>query len=132
MQLGVRDRVRFTGLVKYSRLAEIYASSDVLLVTSEHEPYGLPVNEAMICGIPVIVSDRVGAGYDLVENGTTGFVYPCSNVTALASVLRQILPDRGLLTSLGQSARARMETWSPRENADATIQAIKKAMANRE
>lgn len=130
MSLGIGDRARFTGLVKYSRLAELYASSDVLLLTSEHEPYGLPVNEAMICGIPAIVSDRVGAGYDLVENGTTGSVYPCGDVNALAIILRQILPDRGLLKSMGQQARARMETWSPRENAEATIRAVEKTMAN--
>jgi glycosyltransferase involved in cell wall biosynthesis len=127
-KLGIADRVRFTGLAKYSSLAEFYASSDVLVLTSEHEPYGLPVNEAMICGIPAIVSDRVGAGYDLVDTGRTGFVYPCGDVEALAAILGQVLPDRELLKRMGKQSRARMETWSPRENADATIRAVEKAM----
>lgn len=131
-RLGIAERVRFTGLVKYSRLAEFYAASDVLLFTSEHEPYGLPVNEAMICGIPAIVSDRVGAGYDLVEDGKTGYVYPCGDVAALARILREVLPDHLLLKAMGERARTRLTSWSPRDNAEATILAVEKAMANRE
>lgn len=127
-QLGITHRVRFTGLVKYSRLAELYASSDVLIFTSEHEPFGLPVNEAMICGIPAIVSDRVGSGYDLVEDGKTGFTYPCGDVVALSEILSRVLPDRELLSRMGQHSRTRMKTWSPRDNADATIQAVEQAI----
>lgn len=126
--LQIADHVRFLGLVKYSYLPQVYAASDVLVFTSEHEPYGLPVNEAMICGIPAIVSDRIGAGYDLVREGETGFVYPCGNVDALASVLREILSDRGMLIRMGKNARERMETWSPRENAAVTVEAIERAL----
>ncbi len=128
-RLGIADRVRFIGLVKYSRLPEVYAASDVLIFPSEHEPYGLPVNEAMICGIPAIVSDRVGAGMDLIENGENGFVYSCGDVGQMASLLRQVLSDRAIRTRLGKAARERMQSWSPRENAEATIQAIERAVA---
>ncbi|HVG22484.1 MAG TPA: glycosyltransferase family 4 protein [Blastocatellia bacterium] len=131
-QLGITSRVRFPGLVKYSRLPEAYAASDVLVFPSEHEPYGLPVNEAMICGIPAIVSDRVGAGFDLVEHGKTGFVYPSGDVDGLASILREVLPDRELLRRLGDNARERMQTWSPRENAEATVKAAEAAIASRQ
>jgi glycosyltransferase involved in cell wall biosynthesis len=116
--------------VKYSRLLEFYASTDVLLFPSEHEPYGLPVNEAMICGIPAIVSDRVGAGYDLVSNGETGFVYPCGDVSALAKILGDVLPDRLLLKSMGERASKRMASWSPAANAEATIRAVEKAIGD--
>jgi glycosyltransferase involved in cell wall biosynthesis len=104
----------------------------VLVFPSEHEPYGLPVNEAMICGIPAIVSDRVGAGFDLVEHGKTGFVYPSGDVDGLASILREVLPDRELLRRLGDNARERMQTWSPRENAEATVKAAEAAIASRQ
>jgi len=86
----------------------------------------------MICGIPAIVSDRVGAGYDLVEDGKTGYVYPCGDVAALARILRAVLPDRLLLKAMGEQARKRLTSWSPRDNAEATILAVEKAMANRE
>ncbi len=128
-RLRIVDRVRFTGLIKYSHLPEVYAAGDVLVFPSEHEPYGLPINEAMICGLPAIVSDRVGAGYDLVKEGETGFVYPCGDVDALAAILREILHDCARVKEMGAAARRRMETWSPRENAEATVCAIEKAIA---
>jgi glycosyltransferase involved in cell wall biosynthesis len=130
-RLGIKERVRFVGLVKYSHLPEVYTASDVLVFPSEHEPYGLPVNEAMICGIPTIVSDRIGAGLDLVEHDKTGFVYPCTDINALANILRDVLSNRDRLKNMGEAARQRIATWSPRENADATIRAVEKALAAR-
>ncbi|HEX8089378.1 MAG TPA: glycosyltransferase family 4 protein [Blastocatellia bacterium] len=130
-EMGLSGRVRFPGLVKYSRLPEAYAASDALVFPSEHEPYGLPVNEAMICGIPAIVSDRVGAGLDLVEHAKTGFVYRSGDVDGLASILREVLPDRELLRRLGENARRRMQTWSPRDNAEATLKAVERAINSR-
>ncbi|MFL6210390.1 MAG: glycosyltransferase family 4 protein [Pyrinomonadaceae bacterium] len=131
-RLRIEERVRFTGMVKYSHLPALYAASDLLVFPSGHEPYGLPVNEAMICGIPVVVSDRVGAGLDLVENGRTGFVYPSGDVDALASILRKVLADRELLKKMGAAARLRISNWSPRENAEATILAVEKAIIARQ
>jgi glycosyltransferase involved in cell wall biosynthesis len=131
-RLGIKDRVRFLGIVKYSYLPQVYAASDVLLFPSEHEPYGLPVNEAMICGLPAIVSDRIGARLDLVENGKTGFVYPCGDIEALTKILRQVLTDRVQLQRLGEAARQRIQTWSPLENADATIRGAQKVIAARQ
>jgi len=127
-KLGIEDRVRFIGLVKYSRLPEVYAASDVLVFPSEHEPYGLPVNEAMICGVPVIVSDRVGAGYDLVTEGETGFVYQSGDVDRLTEILSEVLSHREKSKRIGEAARGRLEMWSPRENAETTIEAVEAAM----
>jgi glycosyltransferase involved in cell wall biosynthesis len=123
-KLGIVDRVKFLGFVKYSRLPEVYASSNLLVHPAEWEPYGLPVNEAMVCGIPVVVSDRVGAGYDLVEEGITGFTYPSGNVEALASILKITLNDRDKLNQMGKAAIERMKTWSFRDSVEAHVKAI--------
>jgi glycosyltransferase involved in cell wall biosynthesis len=131
-QLGIAERVKFLGLVNYSRLPEVYVSSDLLVHPAEWEPYGLPVNEAMVCGVPVVVSDRVGAGYDLVQEGITGFTYPSGDVDALASILQKTLSDREALKQMGKAATERMKTWSSRENAEETVQAIEKAIAWKE
>ena len=85
----------------------------------------------MICGTPAIASDRVGAGYDLIENGVTGFVYPCGDVKALSDILNRILLDRAHLKEVSDAARTRMQSWSPRENAEATVRAVRKAIALR-
>lgn len=127
-QLQISDQVRFIGMVKYSRLPEMYAASDLLVFPSEHEPYGLPVNEAMICGIPVVVSDRIGARYDLVEPSKTGFIYPCGNITALADHFQTLLTQPQLLKEMGKNAEKRMETWSPRENVEGLVKALEKLL----
>ncbi len=130
-ELGIADRVRFTGLVKYSRLPELYAAADILVFTSEREPYGLPVNEAMICGLPVIASDRIGAAQDLIREGETGFTYPCGDVHQLGELIRETLRDGQRLRRMGEAARQRMQTWSPRENAANTLAAVEKLILSR-
>jgi len=123
-KLEISDRVKFLGFVSYSKLPEVYTSSDILAHPAEWEPYGLPVNEAMVCGIPVIVSDRVGAGYDLVENGKTGFIYPVKDIDKLSDLLKLSLSDNLLLDSMGKEAIKKVSNWSPKKNAEATLQAI--------
>jgi glycosyltransferase involved in cell wall biosynthesis len=121
---GVGERVRFLGFVNQSRLPEVYAASDILVLPSKHEPFGLVVNEAMCCGLPVVVSDRMGARMDLVEGYETGFVFPAGDLEALASILRELLLDRGRLRRMGEAARERMETWSFREHVEGLVHAV--------
>jgi glycosyltransferase involved in cell wall biosynthesis len=125
---GTGGRVRFLGFVNQSQLPAIYSSADLMVLPSGYEPFGVVVNEAMLCGCPVAASDKVGAARDLIANGRTGFVYPWGNVDALAGVLRQAVEDRARLAEIARAARARMESWSPRENIDATLEAVSRAV----
>jgi glycosyltransferase involved in cell wall biosynthesis len=127
--LGVAERVRFLGFVNQSRMPEVYVASDLLVLPSEHEPFGLVVNEAMVCRVPAVVSDQVGARFDLIREGETGFVYPCGDVETLAGILRKLLPDRERLKQMGGAARKRMETWSYREHIEGLVEAVEKAVA---
>ncbi len=127
--LGVASRVKFLGFVNQTRLPAIYTAGDLMVLPSEYEPFAIVVNEAMLCGCPVAVSESVGAGRDLVEKGRTGFVYPCGDIDALAAVLQQAVNEGAKLPELGRAARARMDSWSPRENIDKTIAAVRRAVA---
>jgi glycosyltransferase involved in cell wall biosynthesis len=129
--LGVGERTHFLGFVNQSALPEVYAAADLLVLPSEYEPFGVVVNEAMLCGRPAVVSDRVGARFDLVREGETGFVYPCGNVERLAGILREVLPGRERLRLLGEAARRHVGCWSPEKGADAMIGAIDRAIARR-
>lgn len=129
--LGVDARVRFCGFVNQSGMPEIYTTSDILVLPSEYEPFGVVVNEAMLCGCCVVVSDRVGARFDLVREGETGFVFRAGDVEALAHVLSKIAADRINLKRIGQAARARMANWSQNESADATLRAVELAVRSR-
>jgi glycosyltransferase involved in cell wall biosynthesis len=128
---GVAERVRLPGLVPYAELPAVYASADLLVMASSHEPWGLPVNEAMACGRPVIASDRVGAAGDLVEEGVTGHVYRAGDVALLSALLAALLADRDRAASMGRAALLRMKTWGPADNAEAVARAAHAAVARR-
>jgi glycosyltransferase involved in cell wall biosynthesis len=123
-ELGIASQVRFLGFVNQSQLPSVYCAADVLVLPSLFEPFGLVVNEAMLCGLPVVVSDRVGAKFDLVRNGENGYVYPAGNEHALAMILGEILQDTGKRAAMGVAARRRMETWSPREYTEGMVRAV--------
>jgi glycosyltransferase involved in cell wall biosynthesis len=129
--LGITRKVRFLGFVNQSGLPDVYTASDIFVLPSEHEPFGLVVNEAMLSQCPVIVSDRVGARFDLIREGETGFVFPCGDVDALATVLQRALSDRGVLRRMGESARARMASWSHRDYTHSLIEATSRAIEMR-
>jgi glycosyltransferase involved in cell wall biosynthesis len=128
--LGVRNRVHFLGFVNQSQLPAVYCASDLLVLPSDYEPFGVVVNEAMLCARAVAVSDRVGAGRDLVSP-ETGFVFPVGDIDALAAVLSEAASDPRKLQRMGEAARKRMESWSIRENVDALLQALDRAVSAR-
>ena len=127
-KLGIAARVRFLGFANQTQLPAIYTAADLMVLPSVYDAFGVVVNEAMLCGTAVAASDHVGAARDLIEHGRTGFVYPCGDIDALAAILRLALPHSGRMSQMGVAARARMECWSPRQNIDATLAAIERAV----
>jgi len=123
-ELGLADRVKFLGFVNQSQLPSTYCASDFLVLPSLFEPFGLVVNEAMLCGLPVVVSDRVGAKFDLVRPEENGYVFPAGDVDVLAATLRLILQNPAKIVLMGAAARQRMKTWSPREYVDGVVRAV--------
>jgi glycosyltransferase involved in cell wall biosynthesis len=130
-ELGVSKRARFLGFVNQSQLPSVYCGADLLVLPSLYEPFGLVVNEAMLCGRPVAVSDRVGAKYDLVREKETGYVFPAGDVDELAAILREFLANPEKRDRMGHEARKRMATWSPREYVEGLVRAVELAAQRR-
>lgn len=85
------SRVRFPGYIAYPDLPALYAASDLFVHPAHEERWGVSVQEALACGLPVVASSRVGAGYDLIEVGGNGFVYPVGDDGMLAHRLGEAL-----------------------------------------
>jgi glycosyltransferase involved in cell wall biosynthesis len=126
-QLGAGERVKLLGFVNQSALPEVYRAADVLVLPSQYEPFGVVVNEAMLCGCVPVVTDRVGARFDLIEDGRTGFVYPAGDVGKLAELLRSLLGEPERLARMSAAAGGKIATWSPELNVDRMVEAIEMA-----
>ena len=83
-------QLRLIGHVAGDALADVYRRADVLIVPSLYEPWGLVVHEGLANGLPVIVTDQVGAGDDLIDHGTNGYVIPVASAEELAGAMRVI------------------------------------------
>jgi len=129
--LGIAQGVRMLGFVNQSQLPAVYAAADLFVMPSEYDPCPVVVCEAMVCGLPVILSDQIRGRFDLVKPGCTGEIFPCGDVPALTAALRTLLSDSGTLASFSNNACARMTTWSPHENITATVEAVKLAAQHR-
>lgn len=104
-------RVIMPGYAKYSELPMYYALSDLFVHPAVSEPYGVSVQEAMSCGLPVIVSDKVGAAADLVEPGVNGDVFPVGDVAGLADRLIRYAGLRGS-AEMAAASRRKAADWS--------------------
>jgi glycosyltransferase involved in cell wall biosynthesis len=123
--------VTFAGFLNQGEIAAAYIAGDALVLPSDHgETWGLVVNEAMACGRPAVVSDRVGCGPDLVVSGVTGESFPFADTDALVRTLLHLARDSSQLRRMGDAARERVLTcYGPDNAVDGTLRAIESVMA---
>lgn len=124
--------VTFAGFLNQAQIIEAYVAADCLVLPSDDgETWGLVVNEAMACGLPAIVSDRVGCGPDLIETGVTGAIYPMGDSGALADRLAAFAADKEKLRTMGLNAQRRVfEFYSVEQAVRATLEAVAAAVIN--
>jgi glycosyltransferase involved in cell wall biosynthesis len=119
--------VRFAGILSHERLVEYYAAADVLVLPSRSEPWGFVLNEGMEFGLPLAVSDAVGAGPDLVVEGENGVVWPAGDWRALADALEPLIRDPELRRRFGDRSRSLVQSFSPEAWADGVARAVEAA-----
>lgn len=121
-------RIQFLGFQNQGEIREAYCGADVLLLTSEHETWGLVVNEAMSCGLPAIVTETCGAADDLVVRGETGEVFQVGDVKTAAGAIRSLFADPKRLSRMGARAREKVtREYGVGQFADAILRAVNSA-----
>lgn len=106
-RLGLDDRVGFTGFVERAERA-IRALDVIVHASTEPEPFGLVIAEAMACGKPLVAS-RGGGVTELVEEGVDGLLHPPADADALAVALARLIDDDALRARLGAAGRRTAE-----------------------
>jgi len=112
-ELGMEDLVTFLGSREQHRLPDYYSASDVVVMPSHYESFGLVALEAMACATPVVAS-RVGGLAHTIRDGITGLHVPERDPDALAHEIIRLVRDQDLRERLGRQAHqvAQCYGWS--------------------
>jgi glycosyltransferase involved in cell wall biosynthesis len=116
--------VKFLGFRNQTELPAYYDLCDLFVLPSVFEPWGLVVNEVMNSAKPVIVSDKIGSGHDLVRSGINGDVFPAGDVNALVEKMRPWLLDAAMRACGGAESLNLINHWSFEENLAGMRQAV--------
>lgn len=110
--LGIENFVIFLGKQDQQLLPYYYSASEIVVMPSHYESFGMVALEAMACGTPVIASQVGGLAF-LVRDGETGFVVPGNDVQMLAKRLVELIKDKDLRNKLGNKSAeyAQLYAW---------------------
>ena len=120
-ELGLIDEVVFLGWLPFEDIPAIYSAADLFVFPSLHEGFGIPVLEAMACGVPVVCSGI--EPLDEVAGDAARLVDPLS-VESLAEGMSEVLGDRALREALVEKGLERASSFSWEKTAKDTLRAI--------
>lgn len=107
--LGLTN-VHFLGFMKKENLLRYYQASDLFVLPTREDIWGLVINEAMAFALPVITTDRCVAGLELVEDGVTGYIVPVGDHEALAEKMNAVLS--GDYVAMGAAALEKVRPYT--------------------
>lgn len=108
----LQSNVHYLGRLNGKTLIACYHASDIVVVPSYHDPWGLVVNEAMAAGCPVIATANVGASEDLIQEGVTGLLATAKSVSSLRQKMQQCLDHPHLIAKMSSAAHALISSWT--------------------
>ena len=123
------SNVFFAGFKQKEELSQYYAISDLFVLPSTQEVWGLVLNEAMACGLPVITTDKVGASVDLIKDGVNGYVVESRNTEQLYYAIKKVLLDPEVKSRMGKASKEIIENgFTINDAANGFIEAVNYVM----
>lgn len=107
------------------KLFDYYKASDIFVHPTSYDVWGLVVNEAMACGLPVVVSDRCVAGLELIKDGENGYLVKMGNDKELCDRVKMILNDDTLYQKMSEGVLQTIRPYTMKNMADIQLNAIK-------
>lgn len=120
----LRPRVKWVGFLQFDQIVQAYYACHALVHPSEFEPWGLVINEAVACNLPVITTSVVGSAVELVRHGRNGMIVPPRSIEALTEAILYVTAGDRHLEMRAQCAAA-LDYW--RKCAD-PVEGVRKAL----
>ena len=106
--LGLNDKIYFTGYLDSKQVQKMYKCADVAVFPSTYEPFGIVALEAMLAGVPTVVSD-VGGLDEIVTHGVDGMKAYAGNANSIADSITALLYDHQLATNVSKKAKQKVK-----------------------
>jgi glycosyltransferase involved in cell wall biosynthesis len=119
---AARSRIRYAGFQPPERLPQYFAQSDVFVLPSRYDGWGVVINQALAAGLPVVSSDAAGAGLDLVEQGENGITVSAGDVDELQRALEFLLEHPEVARRWGNNSRKKAFEITPEAGAAKWVQ----------
>jgi len=119
-----RRKVIYHGFQSPEKLPEFFDKADVFILPSRYDGWGVVVNQALGAGLPIICSDQVGAGLDLVEEGKNGYLFRSGNVEELYSKIKYFLDCPDLIASMSACAREKSAEITPEKGSEMWLKVL--------
>ena len=121
----VRERIVYAGFQPPEELPRWFAQADVFVLPSRHDGWGVVVNQAIGAGLPVVCSDMVGAGHDLVEDGVNGLKFAAGSADSLAEKMERFVREPTIIGEWGDASRVKALEWTPEVGASKWMDAFR-------
>ena len=106
--LGLNNKIYFTGYLDSKQVQKMYKCADVAVFPSTYEPFGIVALEAMLAGVPTVVSD-VGGLDEIVTHGVDGMKAYAGNANSIADSITALLYDHQLATNVAKKAKQKVK-----------------------
>ncbi|HJJ04714.1 MAG TPA: glycosyltransferase family 4 protein [Clostridiaceae bacterium] len=106
--MGLGDKVYFTGYLNAKQVQKMYKCADVAVFPSTYEPFGIVALEAMLAGVPTVVSD-VGGLNEIIEHGVNGMKSYAGNSNSIADSVLSLLYDHKLCANISKNAKNKVK-----------------------
>ena len=122
---AARSRICYKGFQSPDQLPKYFSQSDVFILPSRHDGWGVVINQALGAGLPIISSDAVGAGLDLVEHGVNGLRFSSGDVKDLQCAMEAFAACPDLVAKWGEASRQKSYAMTPEEGAKKWVHVFK-------
>lgn len=116
--------VRFCGWVHREQIPEVYALAEAFVFPTYSDPWGLVVNEAMACSLPILASQVAGCVPDLLQDGWNGFAVQPRDVEGLVRSMQRLFDDPKSARRMGSRSFQRIQEYTPEKCAAGIVQAL--------
>ena len=117
----IKSNIIFTGHVNPDKIYKYYYASDIFILPTYNDLWGLVVNEAMACGLPIIVTDAAGCSYDLIKDN--GYIVTHHDINELSRAIEDLM-DNKKRNEFGKNSRKIITKWTFRESLDSLIKIL--------